>query len=494
MGKMMDQQINEEIYTGVVPAMKKDRIYDAKTITISAAGFGIASWCFVQGGWVSSLLPFPLALIVSIIPMVIFGLLMMLCVVIPTKYGVDLWMYQKAVFGYRFCTILCIVAILTNWGWYVVNSNVFANATSSLLEMGGIHVTDTALPFLAAICALIGYFLALNGPHVVKYSTFIMVPCLLGVGVVILIKVLTTVNISDLVNATPMYTDTYDSTKTAFLCMVEAMFGFIFAWYPVLGAMSRISKTERASYWGQTFGYVVAMGFFVIIGIVTSTIMGRVGIYSTDPTDYLKTLGNPIWKVLSFGAIALANITTQTLGCYCLSLATKIFKPQWNYKKIATFYTAFCILLIFWKGIMTYYNVFLAATAIIGAPATGIILVDYYFIRKRKVSLKSLFKLKGHQAYEYSKGFNLPAVVSFAAAIACYLLVYDPLNYVVRNSLLMKLTPTGIAFIVAGGLYFLLCQIPAVRKSVLADRREDEKGVKDEPKMKAKGSGAEVPI
>ncbi|MDD4369988.1 MAG: cytosine permease [Anaerostipes sp.] len=474
MGNKAENQINDEIYTGVVPALKKDRIYDSKAITIAAAGFGVASWCYVQGGWISSLLPFHLAVIVSLIPMIVFGLLMMLCVIIPTRYGIDLWIYQKAVFGYGFCSILCIVAILTNWGWYAVNSNVFANASSTLLKMAGIPVSSAAIPWLGSLCAILGLVLAMKGPHLVKYATYIMVPCLLAVGLLLLIKTMSTTTLTDLMNSKPMYADTYPSTKIAFLCMVEAMFGFIFAWYPVLGSMSRITKTERASYWGQSAGYIGAMAFFVIIGVVSSTLMGNLGVYSTDPTDWLAHLGNPVWQAVSIGAIALANITTQTLGCYCLSLATKIFKPSWDYRKIAAGYTVFVIAMIFWQGVWEYYNVFLAATAVIGAPACAIIVVDYFLVRKGNVSLRSMFKIKGEDSYEYTFGCNIPAVISFALAVASYLFIYDPLNYVVRNETLMKFTPTGIAFVVAGLSYFLMCQIPAVKAYVLRDAKEAE--------------------
>jgi NCS1 family nucleobase:cation symporter-1 len=279
-------------------------------------------------------------------------------------------------------------------------------------------------------------------------------------------------SISDLVNTVPMNAKTYPSTKVAFLCMVEAMFGFMFAWYPVLGSMSRITKTERASYWGQSAGYIIAMAFFVIIGVISSTLMGRLGVYSTDPTDWLMKLNSPIWAAISIFAIALANITTQTLGCYCLSLATKIFKPSWNYRVISGLYTVLVIIMIFWQGIWTYYNMFLAATAIIGAPACAIILVDYFIIRKGKFSMRSVFMIKNEQSYKYTFGFNIPAFAAFLLAVITYLLIYDPIKYVVKNEALMKFTPTGIAFIVSAVVYFLFSKIPSVKAYILKDSEE----------------------
>lgn len=472
MSKKVTDQINDEIYTGIIPALSEDRIYDAKAITIAAAGFGVASWCYVQGGWIASSIRFPISIIVSIVPLILFGLIMMFCVIIPTRHGIDLWIYQRAVFGYNFCSVLCIVAILTNWGWYALNCKVFGTASSSLLKLMGVNVSSAALPWLATFCAILGFVLAMNGPHLMKYSTYIMVPCLIGVGVLLIFKTLSTTSFSQLSKAVPMYAKSYANTKVAFLCMVEAMFGFVFSWYPVLGSMSRITKTEKASYWGQGTGYIVAMAFFVVIGVLSSTLMGMLGTYSTDPTDWLMKLNSPVWSALSILAIALANITTQTLGCYCLSLATKIFKPSWNYKIISACYTVLVVFMIFWQGIWNYYNMFLAVTAIIGAPACAIILVDYFIIRKGKFSMRSTFMIDGKRSYKYTFGFNVPAFIAFLLAIVSYISIYDPIKYVVHNAILMKFTPTGVAFFIAGVVYFLFYKIPSIKAYILKDKDE----------------------
>lgn len=469
----VQDQINNETYLGIIPAFKKDRIYSAADITLTAAGFGVASWCYTQGGWIASELPFPLSIFVTIVPLLFLGLIFMFISIISSRNGIDLWLYQKAVFGIKFCGVLCIISLLTNWGWYVINCNVFSSSMSSLLELAGVQVGDSALPWLGSICAVVGFLLALNGPHMVKISTYIMVPCLLAVGALIIIKVLTTYSISDLMAMEPLYSS-YGSTKMGYLVMVEAMFAFLFAWFPVIGTPSRLCKSERSSYWGQTVGYMVAMAAFVCIGILTSTIMGAQGIYSTDPTDYLMTLDNKIWSILSIGAIALANITTEVLGCYCLSMATKVFFPSANYKKVSLGYTAFVIFLLFWNGILDYYSVFLAITTVVAAPATVLIIFDYFFLRRQKFSFKAIYNRGDSNAYKYTGGVNLVALLATACGIAAYFIVYDPISYVVRNETLMHLTPTGITCIVTIAIYGGLSRIPKVRAYLLQDQKAVE--------------------
>lgn len=478
-----EDKINLETYLGVVPAFKKDRIYGAADITLTAAGFGVASWCYTQGAWIASELPFPLSIFTAIVPLLFFGLIFMYLSTISTRNGIDHWIYQRAVFGYKFCAVICVISLLTNWGWYAINCNVFSNSITCLFSLGGVQLGSEWAPWLGSACAVIGFLLALKGPHAVKISTYIMVPCLLAVGVLIVVKVLTTTSLSELAAMEPI-SNSYGSTNMGYLVMIEGMFAFLFSWYPVVGTPSRLCKSERSSYWGQTAGYVVALGVFVCIGILTSTIMGAQGVYSTDPTDYLMTLDNKIWSILSIGAIAIANITTEVLGCYCLSMATKVFKPDLDYRKISFGYTVFVIILLFWHGVLDYYSIFLAITTMVAAPAVMIILVDYFILRKERFSFKAIFKRDNIEVYQYTGGFNMVALVAFVCGIVAYLITYDPVHYAIKNSFLMHITPTGITCIVTSLVYWGLSQIPAVNQYLLKDaalaEKLEEEGTEEE--------------
>lgn len=469
----VQEKINHEVYMGVVPSFKEDRIYNATDITLTAAGFGVASWCYTQGAWIASELPFPLSIFVTFVPLLFFGLIFMYMSTISTRNGIDHWIYQRAVFGYKFCSIICIISILTNWGWYAINCNVFSNSVTCLFSLAGINLSSSYAPWIGSLCAIIGFLIALKGPYAVKLSTYIMVPCLLAVGVLIVIKVLTTFSISDLAAMEPIG-GSYGSTKMGYLVMIEGMFAFLFSWYPVIGTPSRLCKSERSSYWGQTAGYMIALGVFVGIGILTATIMGSKGIYSTDPTDYLMTLDNKIWSVLSILAIAIANITTEVLGCYCLSMATKVFKPNLSYKKVCLGYTIFVIALLFWHGVLDYYSIFLAVTSIVAAPSVMIVLIDYFVLRKERFSFKAIYKRENMHVYKYTGGFNIIAVIAFVCGVIAYLVTYDPVNCLIRNKFLMHLTPTGITCIVTSVVYLGLSKIPACRKYLLRDAELEE--------------------
>ena len=176
--------------------------------------------------------------------------------------------------------------------------------------------------------------------------------------------------------------------------------------------------------------------------------------------------------LLRNSAIALANITTQATGMYCWTIATKEMWPSLKYRPIVAVYCAWLILLEFWGGIWTYYNMFLAVVAVTCGVCCAVVLSDYFLLRKGKFSIKSIYKIKGHNAYNYSGGFNIVSVICLAIGTTVYFLAYDPVNYAPRNATLFYFTPSGVSFVATFLSYFLISKIPVVNKYLLKDRKE----------------------
>lgn len=475
----VQDMITRETYGGIAPVLTKERIYSFRDVALIGSGYGIATWCYVQGAYLASILPFNLALISMIFPFLAAGMITILTVTISCRFGIDLWVYQRAVFGQKLIGIVCIVAMLAVWGCYAINCQMFASSTEYLLTtLSGRESVLGNVPWLMAIiCAIIGLLLAMKGPYMVKTATYIMVPCLLGIGLLMVIKILSTTSLSELNAVEPLYGADYPSVKVAFMCAAETGFGFAFGWYTALGTLARLGNNERGNLYGYTLGYIGAVDLFSCIGILGGCVMAGFGLYSADPTDWMLTIAGPVWGILALIAIALANITTQAMGCYALSLATKIVCPTWDYRKIAVAYTVFCCILITYNDIWTIWPVINAASAVIAAPAIALILIDYFFIRKGKVGMRSIYRLKGHDAYNYSGGFNLVALFCFTVSVVFYFSIYDPIMFYPRNdsAIFMLLGASVPTFIIAGGLYLILSKIPAVNKYLCKDQTEIEK-------------------
>ena len=98
--------------------------------------------------------------------------------------------------------------------------------------------------------------------------------------------------------------------------------------------------------------------------------------------------------------------------------------------------------------------------------------MDFFFVRRQKFSIRAAFGLKGHKAYDYTKGFNIVGLLCVAAGVVMSLMVYNPVTGEIHNMVLFYLTPTGFSFIGTGLLYFLLSLVPPIKRYLLKDRED----------------------
>lgn len=93
-------------------------------------------------------------------------------------------------------------------------------------------------------------------------------------------------------------------------------------------------------------------------------------------------------------------------------------------------------------------------------------------VRKQKISLRGAYGLKGHNSYNYTKGFNFVGLICVLVGIGISLAIYNPLSGEIHCKTLFYLTPTGCSFIGTGILYWLLNKIPTIQKYTLRDRED----------------------
>lgn len=191
-----------------------------------------------------------------------------------------------------------------------------------------------------------------------------------------------------------------------------------------------------------------------------------------DPTLMLATLSVPALALSSLLLVAFANIGTQAVGSYIYGVMLKSSFKKANYHTLILILALYVAILCVWGKIVDYFGSFLTISACIYAPLAALLFVDFFFVRKQKLALRSAFGLKGYNAYNYTRGINWVGLFCIAAGIAMSLLVYNPVTGEVHNMILFRLTPTGFSFIGTGFLYLILSYIPPIRKYLLRDRNE----------------------
>jgi len=469
----VQSQVSHEAYYGTIPMLRSDRIYGFWDTILVTGGCAIATWCYVQGAYVGTVLNFWQAITNTMFGMILAGLFIYLVVLISTRHGIDTWIYQKAVYGYSLFAVVFFLSVGSTWGYEATNCNLFATSMLMVGQSLGATLPENHEPLelvFGLVCLVLGLLIAMKGPVAVRTATKIMVPCLFAVGVFIMVLVFLESSPSELQAITPLYADYYDK-QTAYTLSFEWNIAFIFAWAPVLGVIPRLVKTERKSFWGHLIGYSALMAWFICIGAMTSLLMGSQGVYSVDPTEWLLQLAGSKLGLLSFIFIGFANVTTQAVCVYSLSVSTKIINNKWDYRAITITWSVLCGVLVVCR-VWEYYTVFVSFVGALSVPLVTLILVDYYAVRRGRFSLRSLYRVEGRFSYRYSKGFNLVTLACFCLGIVCYFLVYDPIGAVPRSPIFYVTTASGLDALVAGGSYWLLSRVPAVRRYLMKDQEE----------------------
>jgi len=468
--------IKQETITGVVPMLKKDRQYSFMDLFLSTSGFAIATWCYTQGAYTAQYLGFTQLLINTFCFNIVWILIECLPVLFAARYGIDLWVWLRSVLGIKGVAIFATVISMANFGWYAVDSQLFASSMINLFGCFGLTLNPAVWkPLLGVGCVVLGTLIALGGPDVIKWTSRILVTALLCVGVIVVILCFTSVPFADILAIRPDLSDFENNKLLAFMTTAEGNVAFAFSWSTQALVLPRLCKTERGGYWGTTISYGLVAPFFVFAGGVMALAMfAKFGYYESDPTTMLAKLCGPGFSLLSLLMVAFANIGTQGSGSYVNCMIIKSGLPKVSYKLLVLLAMVYVSILTVWGWVMDHFANFISFAAFIQGPIIGMAVVDYLIVKKRKISLKSAYYMKGHDAYKFTNGFNLVGlgvlIITFVLGIVC---VYNPLTGAVKSKIFLITTGSGFTAIV-GGLLYWLASISPLKSYMLKDRNDLE--------------------
>ncbi len=185
---------------------------------------------------------------------------------------------------------------------------------------------------------------------------------------------------------------------------------------------TRYAVSQRAQVTGQAIGLPPSMTLFSFIGVVVTS--ATFIIYGETIWDPLVLAGKFESKLLV--SVAMIAVAISTLAT---NIAANIVSPANDFANLAPskinfrtggYITGVLGILIFpWKLIADptgYIFTWLIAYSSLLGPIGGIMIVDYFFIRKKELLLIDLYQTQG--AYTYNNGFNRAAVVALLCGIA----------------------------------------------------------------------------
>ena len=460
----VDEQVEKEALFGILPVLPKERKYGFIDALLVLSGYCIATWSYTQGSYLTSLVGFKQLIIGAFLAALFMLLVYQLPVVLSVRYGIDIWIWLRSVFGTRGVKIITVAIIIVNFPWYAVCCELFADSMENLMGLFGISLFPAGHLILSLSCVLIGTLIAYKGIGTITWTTRILVPLLLLVGVAVVVVGFTSVPFDVIWNYEPVLAEG-TSRSMNYVLSIEANFAFVITLVGGMAEVPRLCKNEKHGFYAGVFGQGIAGSFFVVVGAVMAIAMQHVtGVMSDDPTLMMATLSVPALGLTSLLLVAFANIGTQAVGSYIYGVMLKSTFRKVSYRTLVLVLGAYVAVLCVWGKIIEYFGSFLTIGALVYAPLAGLLVVDFFFVRRQKLDLKSAYELPGHDNYRFTKGFNIVGCICFVLGFVFSLLIYDPIRGIIHIKPLFILTPTGASFLFTAVLYLIVSKFPDVRR------------------------------
>lgn len=440
---------------GTLPLLKDEREWGFGDFTWVNIGLAIATWAFLLGGTTALVVGFERGIAAIVIGNVIgVGIVALAACASTGKYGIEQYTLLRSVFGPGGVRIAVIVFLAVfGLGWASVLSIMFGRATTNVAgEIANRDFDPNGLMVSAFGLLAIGisWLILWKGPVTIKWLNRFVAPGLVVMSIVMVVLILGESSWSELRSAQPI--EPFGDERLDFMIAVEFNLAAGLGWWPVVGNLSRLTRTPRAAVWPNMIGIGAAAMLGEIVGLMAALTLG-----SDDPTVWMLPLGGALLGIVALIFVAFANVTSIVSMFYGLALAIRqagppaIARVRWGLLSAALFVPV--MVLVFFPATM-YDNFFkfLVWTALGFAPLSGVTAVDYLILRRQRIDERSLYTSEGR--YHYWGGFNLAALAAVAVGALVYFLLLNPQSLAHRSP--FEFVSASVPACLAGALVHLL--------------------------------------
>lgn len=241
---------------------------------------------------------------------------------------------------------------------------------------------------------------------------------------------------------------------------------------------SRFAKRPESALWSQLFTIPIGFAVTSFIGIFVSSASKVIyGTATWDPTQLLSQFLNGATHAERFGVFVIAAAFTlaqlgTNIAANSVSAGTDMtaLMPKYiNIRRGGYVCAAVGLAMCPWNLLSSSNNftTYLSAYSVFLSSIAGVIVSDYYFVRKGYLQIRDLYSARPGSPYYYTYGFSIRGYTAYLAGIL--------INIVGFVGAIGKTVPVGATyiynlnffcgFIVASSVYYLICRIwpvPAV--------------------------------
>ncbi len=352
-----------------------------------------------------------------------------------TKYGIPFPVLCRASFGTLGSNIPALMRAVVACGWFGIQTWIGGMA---IYKISAVFVPDFAawppLPVLGISASELACFLlfwlinmvfVIKGIDSIRLLLLIKAPLLIALGLLLLWWAVDEAGgwgpVLSSHSACEQGQPKAGQFASFFAPALTGMIGFWATLSLNIPDFSRYATSQRAQVVGQALGLPTTMGLYSFIGIaVTSATVVIYGKAIWDPVDLLSGFTHPALLLVAMVALCVATLATN--------LAANVVSPANDFANLAPSRVSFKtggiitgfigIAIMPWKLIADpsgYIFVWLVGYSALLGPVGGILICDYFVVRRRQLNVGDLYRDQGE--YRYSNGFSFVAIAALIAGI-----------------------------------------------------------------------------
>ncbi len=383
----------------------------------------------IEGGmnWWQGILTVFIGNLIVLIPMVLNGHA-------GAQYGIPFPVLARSSFGMRGANIPAMLRAIVACGWFGIQTWIGGLAFYQLLRVWYPGIAEWSQIFPAwvgletgpAVCFflfwVLNIFIIYKGIESIRKLLLFKALFLPIAAIALLAWALWAADGFGPILARPDNFATQGDFWNFFFPALTGMVGF---WATIslnIPDFTRYAKSQKAQVVGQAVALPTSMAAFAFVGVVVTSATAIVfGEMIWDPVILAGKFTSPLLVTFAMLAVVISTLATN--------IAANIVSPANDFANLMPdkidfkrggYITAVIGLLIFpWKLVSDptgYIFSWLIAYSSLLGPIGGIMIVDYFIVRKRTLHAHELYQKSGR--YWFTNGVHTAAVVALIAGIA----------------------------------------------------------------------------
>lgn len=368
---------------GIKPVTEKHRMLGGLDYFILWSSLGVGLLVFSAGSLLSDASFFDATLAI-IVGSVGGSILLALAGKLGSDHGIPALITMRPAFGIRGSYLPAILNVMQLIGWTTFEIMIMAKAAEML--------AGNVIPyyFWAAIFGILVAFLGIAGPLGVvrqwmgKFAVWIAY----GTSVIIIISLINSSDISALVSS--------PRGGTSFFTALDLVIAMPVSWMPLVADYNRFAKKSKSALWGTLLGFTMTNILFYFGGVLLGT---------SDVIAIVIAI-----EAIFFGFLMILLIVDEAdnafADVYSASVSIQDIFPKVGQKHLIVGITALSATLAMVVSIQQY-QVFLLLIGAVFVPLFGVVLTDYYIIKRQRYTYEMLYER--HNRF----GIEAPALIAW---------------------------------------------------------------------------------